>query len=118
MQNLDKSLFSISHPTQAPRCGDMLVAEPFLREEYFNHAVITLIEYRPGSPAMGLVLNKPTGYTLGEAIEGIDDGVAVPISAVARCRATACSTSTRCRMNSAARAKWLREFTSAAISTG
>lgn len=79
MQNLDTSLFSISHPTPAPRCGDLLVAEPFLREEYFNHAVITLIEYRPGSPALGLVLNKPTAYTLGQAIEGIDDEVNLPI---------------------------------------
>ena len=79
MQNLDTSLFSISHPTPAPRCGDLLVAEPFLREEYFNHAVITLIEYHPGTPAMGLVLNKPTGYTIGEAIEGIDDNVRLPI---------------------------------------
>ena len=79
MQNLDTSLFNISHPTPAPRCGDLLVAEPFLREEYFNHAVITLLEYTPGLSAMGLVLNKPTSYTLGEAIEGIDDEVDVPI---------------------------------------
>lgn len=79
MPNLDTSLFRINMPTRQPVVGDLLVAEPFLREEYFNHAVISLVEYERGKSAMGLVLNKPTGYTLGEAIEGIDDSVDVPI---------------------------------------
>ncbi len=77
--DLDTSLFSIKHPTGKPAAGSLLIAEPFLREEYFNHGVISLIEYERGKSAMGLVLNKPTGYTLGEAIEGIDDEVDIPI---------------------------------------
>jgi len=79
LPNLDSSLFRINHPTSHPVPGVLLVAEPFLREEYFNHAVITLIEYEEKSSAMGLVLNKPTGYTLGEAIDGIDDDADIPI---------------------------------------
>ena len=39
--NLDDSLFRIDLPTRSPSAGVLLVAEPFLREEYFNHAVIT-----------------------------------------------------------------------------
>lgn len=76
---LDTSLFRINMPTGAPKPGVLLVAEPFLREEYFNHAVISLIEYARGRNSMGLVLNKPTGYTLGEAIEGIDTEIDIPI---------------------------------------
>lgn len=79
MSGLDKSLSRINMPTGSPKPGALLVAEPFLREEYFNHAVISLIEYDCGGTAMGLVLNKPTGYTLGEAIEGIDIEVDIPI---------------------------------------
>ncbi len=79
MPDLDSSLFKINLPTDTPAVGSILVAEPFLREEYFNHGVISLVEYEPGKSAMGLVLNKPTGYTLGEAIEGIDDDVDLPI---------------------------------------
>ena len=79
MPNLDSSLFRINLPTSQPRPGVLLVAEPFLREDYFNHAVITLIEYDKDKSSMGLVLNKPTGYTLGEAIEGIDDNIDTPI---------------------------------------
>lgn len=79
MPNLDSSLFKINMPTSKPRPGVLLVAEPFLREDYFNHAVITLIEFEEGKSAMGLVLNKPTGYTIGEAVEGIDNGIDTPI---------------------------------------
>ena len=77
--NLDDSLFRINLPTDSPSAGVLLVAEPFLRDEYFNHAVITLVEHGSGEASMGLVLNKPSGFTLGEAVEGIDDDVDVPI---------------------------------------
>ena len=79
MPDLESSIFKINHPTSSPAIGSLLVAEPFLREEYFNHAVISLIEYERGKSAMGLVLNKATGYTLGEAIEGIQEEVDIPI---------------------------------------
>lgn len=79
MPNLDSSLFRINLPTGQPRVGSILVAEPFLREEYFNHGVISLVEYERGKSSMGLVLNKTTGYTLGDAIEGVDDEVDIPI---------------------------------------
>lgn len=79
MPNLDSSIFKINLPTGKPAVGSLLVAEPFLREEYFNHGVISLVEYERGKSAMGLVLNKATGYTLGEAIEGIQDEVDIPI---------------------------------------
>ena len=79
MPNLDSTLFKINLPTSRPQPGVLLVAEPFLREDHFNHAVITLVEYARQKSAMGLVLNKPTGYTLGEAIDGINDDVDTPI---------------------------------------
>lgn len=79
LPNLDTSLFKIDMPTFEPRPGALLVAEPFLREEYFNHAVIVLVEYDEKGTAMGIVLNKPTGYDLGQVVEGIDDDVDVPL---------------------------------------
>lgn len=79
LSNLDSSLFRINMPTRKPQPGALLVAEPFLREEHFNHAVISLIEYSAEKSAMGLVLNKPTGYTLGEAIDGINSNINIPI---------------------------------------
>ena len=80
MPDLDSSIFKINLPTGKPAVGSLLVAEPFLREEYFNHGIISLVEYERGKSAMGLVLNKATGYTLGEAIEGVQDEIDIPIS--------------------------------------
>lgn len=77
--NLDSSLFRIDMPTNSPQPGALLVAEPFLREEHFNHAVISLVEHEPGGTSMGIVLNKPSGFTLGEVVDGVDDDVDIPI---------------------------------------
>jgi len=79
MPDLDSSIFNINLPSRTPEVGSLLVAEPFLRETYFNHGVISLVEYGQGKSAMGLVLNKPTGYMLGEIVEGIHDEVDLPV---------------------------------------
>lgn len=79
MKDLDMTLFNIDINTSKPREGSLLVAEPFLSDDYFNHAVISLIDYAPGNNAMGIVMNRKSGYTLGQMIEGFDDDVDIPI---------------------------------------
>lgn len=79
MKDLDNSLFNIKIDSKGPYRGAILVAEPFLTDEYFNHAVISLVDYTPGENAMGIVLNRTSGYTLGQIIEGFDDDVDIPI---------------------------------------
>lgn len=79
MKDLDNSLFNIKIDSKGPYRGAILVAEPFLSDEYFNHAVISLVDYTPGENAMGIVLNRTSGYTLGQIIEGFDDDVDIPI---------------------------------------
>lgn len=59
MKNIDsRHLFDIQvvHRDITPGC--MLVAEPFLREGYFNHSVIMLADYDRNAGAMGVVLNN------------------------------------------------------------
>lgn len=63
--------------TMAP--GTMLVAEPFLSESYFNHGVITLVDYTADDGALGLVMNNPSGHTLDEFLDGVDKSVKVPV---------------------------------------
>lgn len=64
-------LFNIDFPSRLPVAGSLLIAEPFLRESYFNHAVICLVEHDAGEGSMGVVLNRLTGHTLGELVEGV-----------------------------------------------
>lgn len=79
MIDLDNTLFNIDIATQAPHQGALIVAEPFLSDQYFNHAVISLVDYTPGEKTMGIVMNRTSGYTLGQVIEGFDDDVEIPI---------------------------------------
>lgn len=71
MNDLDSLLFNIEFNKCLPIAGDLLIAEPFLREEYFCHAVICIINDPTQSNTMGLVLNKPTKYLLSDLIPDI-----------------------------------------------
>ncbi len=66
MIDLDNTLFNINVASAIPSAGSFLVAEPFLREQHFNHAVILLLDYFPYKSAMGIVMNKLSGYKLSE----------------------------------------------------
>lgn len=72
MIDLDNTLFNINVENKLPQIGSFLVAEPFLREQYFNHAIILLADYFPGKSAMGIVMNKPTGYMLNELLTSVN----------------------------------------------
>lgn len=76
MKEIDNLLFNIKMPQPEPEAGNLLVAEPFLRESYFNHAVVCLIDCPRGESAMGLVMNKPSEYTLGEVLDSVPEPLA------------------------------------------
>lgn len=59
--------------------GSLLVAEPFLRESCFNHAVILVVDHGPGYSSMGLVLNKTTRYNLTDVIDEAPGRTDIPI---------------------------------------
>ena len=79
MTDIDSLLFKIEMSQRAPHAGALLIAEPFLREEYFCHAVICIIEYDADKSTMGIVMNKPTGYTLNTLINQVSDHVDIPV---------------------------------------
>ncbi len=79
MINLDSTIFNINVPSLAPRTGSLLVSEPFLREPYFNHSVIMLLEHNNDVTSMGLVLNRPTEYSLGDLVAEVPADVKVPV---------------------------------------
>ncbi len=45
--------------------GQLLLADPSLKDGIFNRSVILLAEHQPGEGAYGLILNQPTGKTVG-----------------------------------------------------
>lgn len=80
MKDLSTSLLKIRTVRPATiGAGSILVAEPFLTESYFNHGVITLVDYSATDGALGLVMNNPTGHMLDEFLEGVSAGTDVPV---------------------------------------
>ncbi len=80
MIDFESLLFNIDINTRCiPRPGSLLVAEPFLRERYFHHAVICLVDYEPRGSAMGIVLNNLTSYTLQDVLPSVKAKTPIPI---------------------------------------
>ena len=79
MIDYDNVLFNINISSGMPHPGALLVTEPFLRDEYFSHAVICLIEYAVGQTSMGIVRNHPTAYTLQGLVPGVTRTESIPV---------------------------------------
>lgn len=79
MTNIESFLFKTETKRQCPFQGGLLVAEPFLREDYFCHAVICIVNYEKGKSSMGIVLNKRTHYTLNELVPDIIVEYDIPV---------------------------------------
>lgn len=71
MTDINKALFNIDIQGEIPAAGKLLIAEPFLRDQYFTHSVICLIEYESTGTAMGIVMNRSTNYTLQELVKEV-----------------------------------------------
>ncbi|MGB5989323.1 MAG: YqgE/AlgH family protein [Marinifilaceae bacterium] len=69
---LNKDFFKIVSNKIVPIKGDVLVAEPFLHGKYFGRSVILITEDSEES-SMGLVLNKPLTYDVGDFFPDLDD---------------------------------------------
>ncbi|MDE6555897.1 MAG: YqgE/AlgH family protein [Duncaniella sp.] len=80
MSKISDYLFNINIPSQfVPAVGNILVAEPMLRENYFNHAVICIFDHEDRGETLGVVLNNRSGYQLSQLIDGVKEGISIPV---------------------------------------
>lgn len=49
--------------------GKLLIADPSLRDGIFNKSVILLTDHSPSDGACGLIINQPTGKTVGDFLK-------------------------------------------------
>ena len=78
MKNLDSSFLKLSTIKREVHTGDLLVADPFLSEKWFNRSVIALLDH-DADGTTGVVLNIPIDTTLNEIVDGIDREDPVPV---------------------------------------
>lgn len=74
---ISDKIFNIKPEAGEPQPGKFLVAEPFLREYYFNHAVIYILEYALGKECMGMVMNRRMTHSLSDVLMK-EDAVGIP----------------------------------------
>lgn len=79
MKDITTNIFRVRSTAQRPTVGGLLVAEPFMREGYFNHGVVSLIDYVPDEGATGVVMNNRTEYMLDELLEGVTTEERIPV---------------------------------------
>ncbi|MCM1032993.1 MAG: YqgE/AlgH family protein [Odoribacter sp.] len=73
MKELETTFFNLSTVKLPVHAGDLLVAQPFLDDDWFERAVISIIDYDKIDGATAVVLNNDMGYTLDEVLSGIGD---------------------------------------------
>lgn len=80
MKDICTSLFARSAAADTlPRGGKLLVAQPFMDENYFSHSVVSLLDYDTQGGAMGVVLNHPSPSRLADLVDDCDVRVDVPV---------------------------------------
>lgn len=79
MKNLSDTLFKVRSCRQMPACGAVLVSEPFLTETYFNHSIISIIDYSREEGATGAVLNNRSECMLAELFSDVRIRFNIPV---------------------------------------
>lgn len=79
MKDIASILFKISGVKEAPTAGSVLLAEPFLKDTFFTHGVMSVIDYLPEEGATGVVMNNRSEYKLADLLEGISAPEPVPV---------------------------------------
>ena len=67
-----------NRPRLAPIEGRVLVATPLIEEPIFFRAVILLHEHDDDAGTLGVVLNRPTDYLVGDVLPGWQDRTSAP----------------------------------------
>ncbi|MDE6526707.1 MAG: YqgE/AlgH family protein [Muribaculaceae bacterium] len=79
MKDIASILFKISGTKETPAAGSVLLAEPFLKDTFFTHGVMSVIDYMPEEGATGVILNNRSEYRLADLLEGITADEAIPV---------------------------------------
>lgn len=78
-EDLDIGALFFPSPGARPETGDLLIAEPLMRDMWFGRSVILLIDSTEDNGYMGLMLNKVTPISLRDLCEGVSSEHNVPV---------------------------------------
>lgn len=70
---IDDKLIKIQSNTLEVSAGDLLIAEPFLNDSYFERGVILLIDHNKDNGSLGIMINKRLRISIHEIIKGFPE---------------------------------------------
>lgn len=76
--NTDFNIFAIQHNDVLPTRGGVLIAEPFMKDAYFQRGVVLLAEHN-NDGSMGFVLNKKTNFILNDFFPELEQVEKIPV---------------------------------------
>jgi len=79
MEDINLDIFNLLDNQPEPERGSLLVAKPTVEDFCFKRSVTILVEHDNEEGTMGLIVNKPTRFTLGEVIPEIEGADDVPL---------------------------------------
>ncbi len=79
MSVLDSEILTMKFDQPVPNAGDLLLAEPLMKDITFQRSVIILIEHSDSLGSMGFVTNRCSNYRLNDIIEEISCDEDIPI---------------------------------------
>lgn len=71
MKKLDTSFFNVPLEKTEVKTGDLLIADPFMKDKWFGHSVISIIDHGDAEGTTGVVLNLPLPSTLDEVFKDV-----------------------------------------------
>ncbi len=73
MNHITTDIFNLRLPQPLPESGNLLVAQPHVEDACFKRAVIQLVEHDADKGTMGLIVNKQSGFLLGDVLTGLPE---------------------------------------------
>jgi len=78
MEDLNLDIFNLNDTQPEPARGTLLVAKPTVEDFCFKRSVTVLIDH-DAEGSMGIMVNKPTRFTLNEIVPDIECNEPLPI---------------------------------------
>ncbi|MCM1065997.1 MAG: YqgE/AlgH family protein [Muribaculaceae bacterium] len=79
MKDITSILFKVNSSRITPEAGTLMLAEPFLKDTFFTHGVMSVIDYLPEEGATAVVLNNRSEYKLADLLEGVSAESEIPV---------------------------------------
>lgn len=79
MNDWDQDIYHLNDKQPQPKRGSLLVAKPTVGDFFFKRSLILIVDPDEGEGAMGVVVNRYTGYNLRDIMPEVETVEEIPL---------------------------------------